>query len=214
MRKIPQLIIFGGTFDPPHNGHLLCVELALLRFSVAQLLICPTYAPLLDTRIIPKELLFNFATRMHLVRGVFTDERVSISDLEEKMPRPNLTVNLLSALRVQRQERLALLLGQDQFSSFKDWQRVEEIIMVCDLVVARREGSPPVDQAMASLAAQLGVEMLWQEKNQCYTSAQFSVYILADRLFNISSTEVRARCQNGRSVEQIVPAAVRDFLIS
>lgn len=210
--KAPQLVIFGGTFDPPHNGHLLCVELALLKFPAAQLLICPTYAPLFDTRIIPKKTLFDFATRLRLVRKTFTDARVSVSDLEKEMPRPNLTVNLLAALNTPKQERMALLIGQDQFSSFKDWQRVEEMTAVCDLIVARRSGSPPLDQAMATLAAQLGVEMLWQEEKQCYISSLFSVYILADRLLDASSTEIRTRYQNGEDVGQVVPAVVINFL--
>lgn len=210
-RISPDLIIYGGTFDPPHDGHLLCVKLATARFPQAQLLICPTYAPLRDATTVPKNTLLTFDERLQLANAVFQGERVTVSDLEARLPRPSLTVNTLQLVqRKFHSQRLALLLGQDQFSSLRDWQGVQEIVTICDIIVARRRAATPLADSAAKLATTLATTLAWQEKQQCYSNGAFSVYTLVPELLNISSTAIREACRRGQQLHS-VPAAVATF---
>ena len=207
----PDLIIYGGAFDPPHNGHLLCVELATARFPQAQLLVCPTYAPLRDATSVPKNTLLDFNARLQLAQAVFTGKHVTVSDLEASLPRPTLTANTLQVVRKKFQkQRLALLLGQDQFSSLKDWQRVQEITAATDIIVARRNDAADLADSATQLAHTLATTLVWEEQQQRYAAAQFSVYLLAAKSLNISSTAIREHLRHKHTLQD-VPLAVADF---
>ena len=207
----PDLIIYGGAFDPPHNGHLLCVKLATARFPHAQLLICPTYAPLRDATSIPKDTLLDFNARLHLAQTVFTGKQITVSDLEARLPHPTLTANTLQLVRQKFQaQRLALLLGQDQFSSLQDWQRVQEITADTDIIVARRQDAAPLAESAAQLAHTLATTFVWQAQQQRYAADTFSVYLLAPKSLNISSTAIREHLRHKQTLHD-VPTAVADF---
>ena len=207
----PDLIIYGGTFDPPHNGHLLCVKLATARFPPAEVLVCPTYAPLRDATSVPKHTLLDFDVRLRLARAVFQGKGITVSDLEARLPRPTLTVNTLPVVQKKfNRHRLALLLGQDQFSLLREWQRVEEITACCDIIVAHRAEAASLADSAQQLAHSLATTLEWDAKRERYTDAKFSVYPLASELLNICGTAVRARQRQGL-VLQDVPAAVADF---
>ncbi len=207
----PDLIIYGGAFDPPHNGHLLCVELVRQRFPHAALLICPTYAPLQDATSVPKHTQLDFAARLQLARAVFTGEGITVSDLEARLPRPTLTANTLQVVRKKfNRHRLALLLGQDQFSTLWEWQRVEEITACCDIIVAHRAEAAPLADSARQLAQSLATTLAWDAPRARYAEARFSVYLLAAKLLSISSTAVRERQQQGLALQD-VPAAVATF---
>ena len=207
----PDLIIYGGAFDPPHNGHLLCIRLARQRFPHASVLVCPTYAPLRDATSALKNTLLNFDTRLQLARAVFKGKGVSVSDLEAHLPSPTLTANTLQVvLKKFTHQRPALLLGQDQFSTLREWQRVAEITACCDIVVAPRAGTDRVADSARRLADHLATTLAWDAKHKRYLSAKFSIYLLASESLNISSTAVRQRQRQGQ-VLQDVPAVVADF---
>lgn len=207
----PDLIIYGGAFDPPHNGHLLCVKLVKQRFPQAELLVCPTYAPLRDATSVPKNTLLDFDTRLQLAREVFKGKGITVSDLEARLPRPTLTANTLQVVRKKfNRQRLALLLGQDQFSTLREWQRVEEITACCDIIVAHRDKADALEDSATQLAHTLATNLEWDTKRQRYADTTFSVYLLASKSLNISSTAVRERQRQGQALQN-VPAAVADF---
>ena len=207
----PDLIIYGGAFDPPHNGHVLCVQLARQRFPHATVLVCPTYAPLRDATSVPKKTLLDFEARLHLAQAVFVGKGISVSDLEARLPRPTLTANTLQVVRKKFQrQRLALLLGQDQFSSLRDWQRVQEITACCDIIVAQRTPAAAMADSAQRLADCLATTLVWDEQRQRYADAQFSVYLLEAKSRNISSTIVREQQRHGKALPD-VPTAVADF---
>ncbi len=208
----PDLIIYGGTFDPPHNGHLLCVKLAQQRFPYATILVCPAYVPLRDATSVPKQTRLDFKTRLQLTQAVFAAEKITISDLEAHLPRPTLTANTLQTVRKKfPRHRLALLLGQDQFSTLRDWQRVEEITTCCDIIVARRTAAAPLADSATQLAHRLTTDLSWDSQRQRYADNNFSVYLLAAEWLNISSTAVRRQLQHNTAFLSDVPTVVADF---
>ena len=150
--------------------------------------------------------------RLQLARAVFQGKQVTVSDLEARLPRPTLTANTLQLVqREHRAVRLALLLGQDQLSGLPDWQRVQEITAACDIIVARREKTAPLANSVQKLATRLNTKLTWDAARQCYATQCFSVYLLATKLLNISSTILRAHCHEQQELQNVPPAVVDFF---
>ena len=207
----PSLIIYGGAFDPPHNGHVLCTQLALTRFPQAEVLVCPAYAPVQGTTSVPKNTLLAFEERLQLARDVFKDDRLTISAIEARLPFPSRTINTL--IEVQEKlnpQRLAILIGQDQLDNLKDWERVQDIIAATDIIVARRTGAAPLADSIQQLEQALDISLDWDEQRTRYAHANFSIYPLTSELLDISSSELRKNLQNNQALHE-VPSAVRDF---
>jgi len=95
----PDIIFFGGTFDPPHEGHRGCVRLALERFTDATILIVPALSPA-STFKLAKEPSTKYETRVTLCTLAFSDlsQQIEISRIEERLPTPNYSIRTIQAL--------------------------------------------------------------------------------------------------------------------
>lgn len=193
--ETPELILYGGTFDPPHRGHIESVAATLESFPEAQLQVLPAAAPA-GAGGRHKQPVASFDDRMALCRAAFADfaPRVWISPLEWALPKPNFTLNTLRAIAAEaRGARLALLLGEDQLAAFADWHAPREILALADLVVVPREPSA-VESVIRSLGARLGCPVHWNAATRQATLAGVSgiIRVLAQPVATVSSHEIRA----------------------
>ena len=121
----PDVILFGGTFDPPHAGHIACVTHVKQLFPSALVEILPG----LETMKAggdAKKPAASFAQRLEMCRLSFQQDAplsgVSVSDVEAKLPQPSYTVNLLHRFITEHPgQRVAILMGMDQFINFPTW---------------------------------------------------------------------------------------------
>jgi nicotinate-nucleotide adenylyltransferase len=149
VRQAPAIIMFGGTFDPPHAGHAACIEALAKQFRGSRILVIPSADPP-PTGNITKTPWLSFANRIELcllmVKDLGLSDRIEVSGIEGTLPRPNYTVNTLKALKSQLPSsldgRLALTMGGDQFASFHKWREADQIIAMADLIVAPRAEDP------------------------------------------------------------------------
>ncbi len=146
----PFLIIFGGSFDPPHRGHLRCLELALGRFPQARIFVMPALVPGAVAGL-EKQPGASFADRLRMCELMRAElpaklmPQVLVSDLEESLPVPNRTLATLEALaRLYPATELALLLGEDQRANFHLWHKPKEILARCSLLLV---GRPPLGES-------------------------------------------------------------------
>ena len=211
------VIIYGGTFDPPHNGHLLCVTAVLRDFPKSTIFICPTYTSLKDATTVEKNTMFDFADRLEMLRLTFRpmieEYPVLLSSVEEEMPRPNLTVNLITRLAsIQQFRRHALLIGQDQFEMFPDWQQIDKIAEVADLIVIRRSGTAGFGEPLDRLRDKFQQRFIEHYQTNELRNKIFSIFFPNTPLLEISSSEVRQRYQERQSIDHLVPADVVNYL--
>ena len=184
--------MFGGTFDPPHVGHLIVAQDAVealgldeLRFVVAG---DPPHKA--ESAASPEQ-----RARM-TEAAVGDDPRLRVSRVELEREGASYTVDTLRRLREDEPDAgFVLLIGADQLRDFASWREPGEIARLARLVVMAREGHDPrrVDPSV-----DLGVDVEYD--------------VVDVTRVDISSTRIRERISSGRSVRYLVPAAVRRII--
>jgi nicotinate-nucleotide adenylyltransferase len=196
-------ILFGGSFDPPHRGHLRCLELALRKFSKAKVWLVPAR----QAATVPgreKQASASFADRVAMCRLLLEDlsaeqqKRVELSTVEAQLPLPNYTVNTLAALSLIG----GLLLGDDQLANFAQWRDVHTILRRCSLLVVGRDHFSEETTVVQSLLQKLGFTGSWHPAEQRWDIAETgtAIYLLGGSSCDAASSEVRRALNAGSTI--------------
>jgi nicotinate-nucleotide adenylyltransferase len=189
----PNLLLFGGTFDPPHIGHRNCIEFAILRFPQAEIQVVPSLvAPRSRSEI--KSSSASFEDRMEMCRIAFggLSKAPLLRDLEKNLATPNYTVQTLEYIRKQYpKKRLGFLIGLDQFYKFHLWMKPLRILELASLIVISRDKDENVEGMLREFAAKLGISILKLEKNQVGFDGYLPLFFISNRPISASSTEIR-----------------------
>jgi nicotinate-nucleotide adenylyltransferase len=134
--------VFGGQFDPPHNGHLAVVRAARDQLGLDRVLVVPSARPPhRPAPVTPAE------TRYRLAQAAFAGEPgVEVSRIELDRDGPGYTAETLAELAGPGRE-LYLILGADQLAALGSWHRPDRVRELARIAVAGRRGSPSVDGA-------------------------------------------------------------------
>jgi nicotinate-nucleotide adenylyltransferase len=144
----PELAMLGGSFDPPHLGHVFLAAYALSTSAVERVLVLPVYQHAFGKSLSP------FEHRFAMCQLAFRDlRRVEVSDLERELGGVSRTLRLIDAL-AQRYpgHRLRTLVGADILAESSRWQGFDEIARRAPLLVAGRSGH---EQALGPHSAPL-----------------------------------------------------------
>lgn len=187
-----RLGVFGGTFDPPHRGHVRVATDVADRLDLDRMLWVPA-------RVSPfkrEEVVTDAEIRLEMVRrAVELDPRFEVDARELDRPGPSYTIDTLEALRSEHPDaEIFLVLGADQFEDFPRWREPERIVRVARLAVMNRAGASPRTVAPEVAKAVRGLE-------------QATVFVPVTDV-DVSSTGVRARVAEGRDPADHVPEAV------
>lgn len=195
-----SLGVFGGAFNPVHNGHLAVAEAALREPAIERVLFVPSGRPPHK----PGRQLAPAADRLAMLRLVLHDTPAcEVSEIEVRRKGTSYTIDTVNALRhrVGEAVRIAFLIGADTIGELCTWHRIEELVARCDFVPFPRPGVD-LDAARRRLADCLGRER---------------ADAVCDRLIDmepvaVSSTDIRARAAAGRSLRGRVPDPVADYI--
>ena len=201
--------ILGGTFDPVHLGHVALAEAALERLPLGEVLWLPSGSP--GHRAQP---VAGAAQRLAMLRlATAGDGRFRIDDAELATTAPTYTVHSLTRLRAQLGARqpLVLLLGADSFSSLPTWLRWRELFDLAHIAIANRPGHPVrADDAPAELAAQIAGRCGRREALGACAAGKIVSFDMPQ--LDISASAIRADLAAGRSVRELLPAAVVAYI--
>ena len=197
MRRIG---VFGGTFDPPHLGHLALAEWAWARLRLDRVLFVPAGAP-------PHKRgrrLSDPAHRLAMVRlAVRGNPAFAVSDLEALRTGPSYTVDTLRALRARHPgARLFLLMGADSLSEFPTWREPAAIARLATLVVAARPGP----------GARVSRGGARKPARPARLPRGARVVRLDNPLVDVSASVLRARARARLPLRYLVPDAVAAYL--
>lgn len=196
-----RLGLFGGTFDPPHVGHLLAATDALERLGLDRLVLVPAARQPLKAR----QESAAPADRLAMVRRLADgDPRLGVDAVEIERAGLSYTVDTLAAYATaQPGAELFFLVGADALDTFAQWREPARILALARLVVmARSNGAGEGDLAAraAALAGQAGA------------GAGREPLVLPTRRVDVSSTEIRARVRAGLTIRGFVPDGVAEYI--
>jgi len=139
--------ILGGSFDPPHIGHVLAVKYLLATGAADRVVVIPVFEHAFAKPLSP------FERRVAWLRAAFENESgVQISEIERDLPLPNYTLNTVRALsRDLPGQTLRLVVGADVLSDVDKWHHFEELVQLAPLLVLGRAGISHPDAPPAVL---------------------------------------------------------------
>ena len=193
-----RIAFFGGTFDPPHRGHIAIARAAADVYAFDRILFAPTgLQPLkLDTEPTP------FTTRLALVSAACKeDPRFSASEIDAPHldHSPNYTVETLTALAANHpQDALFNLVGADSFLNLRNWRSPDHLIELAEWIVVSRPGYPLTEPDLTPLALS--------------PAQRTRVHILAGVAEDVSATALRERLHRGDPCADLLPAPVAAYI--
>lgn len=199
--------IFGGTFDPPHLGHLIVAQEAALALGLDRILFVPSASPphKQDVEVSPAPL------RAHmLAMAIDGDPRFEIDSLELDRAGASYTVDTLRALTADRPGiHWTLLMGADQYEEFDTWREPGEIRRLARVAVLTRGGQ--VAEADTLTDGRLATRGSRTEQPVVRHLAHDVVAVDVTRI-DISATAIRTRVAAGQPIRYLVPPAVEQFI--
>jgi nicotinate-nucleotide adenylyltransferase len=186
--------ILGGTFNPPHLGHLVCAQEAYIELSLARVMLVPARIP--PHKPVDDEP--GATHRLEMCRlAVLGDERFEVSDIEIQREGPSYTVDTLGELHSAKPDsELFLIVGADIAAGLPEWHEAERVLSRATVAVAERRGTAheAVTRALGRIPGGDAVRFFDMPE------------------IGVSSTMLRERVRAGVSTRYLMPDEVGDYI--
>ena len=190
-----NIVIFGGTFNPIHLGHLEIINKVLELNSTKKVIVMPTYLP---PHKISADLACD-ADRFEMCKlAVENIPNVEVSDLELIRGGKSYTYDTLKQLRnIYPETEFSLVCGGDMIVTFKEWYRYMDVLRLADIIAVRRVGidNTEFDNAVKELINIGGV-----------------IDVLKGEISEISSTEIKKNINNQEYLTKFLPEKVYTYI--
>lgn len=201
--------LFGGTFDPVHQGHLDLARHVLKRCSLDEVWFIPAPEPPHKRQPVA-----SFEQRLRMLEAALVaegEERLRCSRIEADLPRPSYTVRTVEALRgLEERHDYYLIIGADSLVDLPHWYRAGDLLAAVNLIVVRREHLEPAD--IAGLLANLGDSYRFDAHLGLWHNGQgHSLRYLDDIELPISSSLIRQQLSR-HLVPTMLPPAVLEHI--
>jgi nicotinate-nucleotide adenylyltransferase len=204
---VARTAVFGGSFNPIHLGHLLMADEMLERLALDRVVFVPAAAPPHK----PATLLAPAEHRYEMVRlAVAGHPGFEVSDIELRRRGPSFTVDTLEAL-ARTGDELFLLVGSETFLDLLSWRQPRRIVELARLVVVPRTGSAfdPEGAAAQKVLREIGAERFVHASPSLPPRTVAVAHVTS---LPISSSELRRRAREGRSLAYRLPDAVIAYI--
>jgi nicotinate-nucleotide adenylyltransferase len=208
--------ILGGTFNPIHYGHLAAAEEVRDRLKLDKVLFVPSYLP-------PHKHEGDMppaVQRLEMVRlAIVSNPRFSVSDIEVKRGGKSYTVETVATLRTKHpMTELYFITGLDSFLEIQTWNHWERLLALCSFVVLSRPGYRFDDLTsidfMKGASKELAALDRGELKHAIYQPDDFKICLEMIPLYDISSTDIRNRIRDSRTVKYHLPEDVETYIIT
>lgn len=195
-----SILLFGGSFDPIHNGHLIISRAAAEKLGVDRLILIPAAQPPHKAGTIVASVQDRFGMAE---LAAADDPLIHVCDCELNRPGPSFTLDTINHLRAVfgPAAKLYWLIGADTIKEFPTWYKVKQLAAACTIVTARRPGYN--DDDLTPLQPTF-------DDQQIHSIRQ---HMLDTPTIDISATHIRRRIREGLSIRHLVPAPVSDYIL-
>lgn len=212
-----RIAIYGGTFDPIHNGHLGSIAELQKRLSIDRIHLIPAYMPAL--RDTPSATSRQRLEMLQQVAGSLAG--AIVDDREIQRQGTSYTVDSLSELRNEydQEDQLFFVLGSDAFERLDEWHQWSRLTDYAHLVVMKRPELSAQPSTVSRSISQDNLELVleWLEERLVDDPLELDgpagkvVQITLPQI-DISATDIRNRVRLKRGIEKLVPKAVSDYV--
>jgi len=207
---LKRVAIYGGTFDPVHNGHLEVARGVLKVFELDELWFVPAWAP-------PHKRNANITSAFHrfamVALATQADQRLLISTVELDSPdRPYAVDTIVRMLRDD--QRLFFLMGADSWNEITTWFEWRKLLTLCDLIVVTRPGyeitTPPAEATLVDLRGKDAGEM----RRTLEEDLLPRVFVTDVVNIDVAATTIRSLARSGdvAGLKTMAPPAVADYI--
>ena len=181
--------IFGGTFDPIHNGHLHIAYEALYKLNLDKVIFIPSGNPPHKT----DKVITDATIRYKLVKDVIQNEKkFEVSDYELKNESLSYTYKTLKHFNEKHEDtEWYFITGADCLMQLDSWKNINEVLSLCNFVVFRRSG--------------YSMEDMLKQKERIEKKFNKKIIFLDIPVIDISSTTIRNKIRNGENISYLVP---------
>ena len=186
--------VLGGTFDPPHIGHLVIAQEALAQLGLTRVIFAPTHQPPHK----PANGISPIEQRLEMVRlAIAAHREFSLSEVDVDRAGPTYTVDTMHLLHAQFPDaELYFIMGMDSLANILTWRSPDQLIQSCRLAVFNRPGFS-VD--LAALEAQL-------------PGLRDRTVLLPSPALDIAASDLQRRVRAGQSIAHLVPETVASYI--
>lgn len=191
--------ILGGTFNPPHIGHLFMAQTAMDELKLDKVFFIPSGNP--PHKINNDEVIEPFH-RLNMTKlFLYESKRIEVLDIEVKADEVSYTVNTLKKLKeIYSDDEIYFILGSDSLVQFSTWKNPEIICREAKLVVANRRQTADTEF----------------DKALCFVKNEYNadITVIPMPIIEVSSTEIRKRVKDGLAVDYMTNRNVENYIIS
>lgn len=202
LANMTRIGVFGGTFDPIHLGHMVHAEMALSEFGLDSVVFVPAGHPPHKSERIVTDAEDRYTMTCLAVQD---NPRFLVSRMELDRTGPSFTVDTLEAFAVNYPSaKLFFIAGTDALSELFTWKDWPRLLSLCDFIVADRPGS-----AIEGFYEELPIYC-----RHLSVDVNPVIHRLHSPMIEISSTALRSRIRDAKSVRYLIPHSVMHFIQS
>jgi nicotinate-nucleotide adenylyltransferase len=201
--------IYGGTFDPVHNGHVEVARRVLQFFELDEVIFVPACVP-------PHKRNANITSAFHrfamLALATEMDQRLLVSTIELDAPDRPYAVDTVARM-TDVALRLFFIIGADSWAEITTWYEWQRLMHMCDLIVTTRPGFEIEASSTASLIDLRGCDRQ-QLMEALEDESATHAFVTDIAMVDVSATSIRAaiRSNDFASVKQMTPPRVADYI--
>ncbi|UQK59680.1 nicotinate (nicotinamide) nucleotide adenylyltransferase [Fenollaria massiliensis] len=186
-----KILIFGGTFNPIHNGHLILAENSINEEGFDKVVFIPTMNPYYKDTL-------DFDTRLKMLKMAIKDnDKFAYSSIEKKYNLEGKLYLILQKISKLSDDDITILIGSDSLMNLDWWYKIDEILKKYKILVLRRDDE---DEA---------IEMKINEYKEKYGA---DIKVLNNKRVEISSSMIREMIKEGKSIKYLVTDEVEKFI--
>lgn len=186
-----KILIFGGTFNPIHNGHLILAEHCINEEGFDKVVFIPTMNPYYKDTL-------DFDTRLKMLKMAIKDnDKFAYSSIENKYNLEGKLYLILEKISELSDDDITILIGSDSLMNLDWWYKIDEILKNYKILVLKRDDE---DEAISIKIAE------YKEKYGA------DIKVLNNKRVEISSSMIREMIKNGKSIKYLVRDDVEKFI--
>lgn len=202
MRQADLIGIFGGTFDPIHNGHINSVVSLIDELDFKTIYLLPSSTPPHRAQASS-----TAADRLKMVElAINGHPKLKADDRESRCTGKSYTIDTLMSFRLQfPHDSLAFIAGMDAYLNMPGWKSWQQYLDFTHIIVMNRPGYNRSGKSW-------GEAYITDDKAQILSSISGKIYFANSRLVDISSTEIRKKLKAGQELDYALPGPVINYI--